>query len=111
MARKRRRLLASHIVADPEICHGKPTFVGTRIMVAQVLKQVAKGMTWNEISAEWRGDVTNDAIAEAIELVERRRVADDEEVDVVSSGAFGHPLAEFAGMLKGDSLAEPWKRA
>ena len=43
MPRKRRKLLGRHIVADPEICHGKPTFVGTRIMVTQVLKQVAKG--------------------------------------------------------------------
>jgi uncharacterized protein (DUF433 family) len=59
------------MVADPEICHGKPTFLGTRIMVAQVLKQVAKGMAWEEITAEWRGTVTREAIAEAIELAQR----------------------------------------
>jgi uncharacterized protein (DUF433 family) len=68
MARKQRRLLGRHIVADPEICHGKPTFLGTRIMVAQVLKQVAKGTPWETIVAEWRGSVTRDAIAEAVEL-------------------------------------------
>jgi hypothetical protein len=28
-----RKRLGRYIVADPEICHGKPTFVGTRIMV------------------------------------------------------------------------------
>jgi uncharacterized protein (DUF433 family) len=67
MLRKRRALLGYHMVADPEICHGKPTFVGTRIMVAQVLKQVAKGMSWDAITAEWRGAVTKDAIAEAVE--------------------------------------------
>jgi len=59
------------MVADAEICHGKPTFVGTRIMVAQVLKQVAKGMSWDAIMAEWRGAVTKDAIAEAVELAQR----------------------------------------
>ncbi len=68
MARNQRKLLGRHIVADPEICHGKPTFLGTRIMVAQVLKQVAKGMAWEAITAEWRGSVTKDAIAEAVEL-------------------------------------------
>jgi len=71
MPRKRRKLLGRFIVADPEICHGKPTFLGTRVMVAQVLKQVAKGMSWEAIMAEWRGSVTKDAIAEAMELAQR----------------------------------------
>ena len=66
MPGKRRKLLGRYIVADPEICHGKPTFIGTRIMVAQVLKQVAKGMPWDAIMAEWRGAITKDAIAEAL---------------------------------------------
>ena len=41
------------------------------IMVTQVLKQVAKGMPWDAITAEWRGTVTKDAIAEAVELAQR----------------------------------------
>ena len=71
MAKKQRKLLGRHIVADSEICHGKPTFIGTRIMVVQVLKMVAEGMSWDKISAEWRGRVTKEAIAEAIELAQR----------------------------------------
>ena len=71
MSKKRRKLLGQHIVVDPEICHGKPTFIGTRIMVAQVLKQVARGMTWEEIAGEWRGGVSKAAIAEAVELAQR----------------------------------------
>ena len=59
------------MVADPQICHGKPTFLGTRIMVAQVLKQVAKGLPWDAITAERRGTVTKEAIAEAVELAQR----------------------------------------
>jgi len=69
--KKQRKLLGRYIVADPNICHGKPTFLGTRIMVAQVLRQVAKGMPWDAITAEWRGDVSKDAIAEAVELAQR----------------------------------------
>jgi uncharacterized protein (DUF433 family) len=71
MAIKQRKLLGRYMVADPEICHGKPTFLGTRIMVAQVLKQVAKGMPWDVITAEWRGTVSREAIAEAVELAQR----------------------------------------
>ena len=32
-----------YIVADPQICHGKPTFKDTRIMVWQVLELLALG--------------------------------------------------------------------
>ena len=71
MPRKQKKLLGRYMVADPEICHGKPTFLGTRIMVAQVLKQVARGMPWDAITAEWRGSVTTGAIAEAVELAQR----------------------------------------
>jgi uncharacterized protein (DUF433 family) len=62
------KLLGRYIVVDPEICHGKPTFVGTRIMVSQVLRQVERGMDWDAIVDEWRGSITKDAIAEAVRL-------------------------------------------
>jgi uncharacterized protein (DUF433 family) len=60
--------LGHYIVADPEICHGQPTFRGTRILVADVLEQLGLGMDWDSISREWRGRVTREAIAEAINL-------------------------------------------
>jgi hypothetical protein len=41
--------LGRYIVADPEICHGKPTFKGTRIMAWQVLDDVAYGRSWDFI--------------------------------------------------------------
>lgn len=71
MAKRQKMRLGRYIVADPDICHGKPTFRGTRIMVAQVLKQVAKGSPWETIIAEWRGSVSREAIAEAVELAQR----------------------------------------
>jgi uncharacterized protein (DUF433 family) len=64
----RRKTLSQHIVVDPEICHGQPTFVGTRVRVAQVLEQVAEGMDWDTIVRQWRGTVPREAIAEAIQL-------------------------------------------
>ena len=71
MSRKQKKQVGRFIVVDPDICHGKPTFTGTRIMVTQVLKQVAKGMSWDAIMAEWQGAVNKEAIAEAVELAQR----------------------------------------
>ena len=39
----KRVVINTYIVADPQICHGKPTFVGTRVMVWQVLEMLASG--------------------------------------------------------------------
>lgn len=62
------KLMGRYIVTDPKICHGKPTFRGTRIMVSQVLEQVSRGMVWEAIIEEWRGSITKEAIAEAVSL-------------------------------------------
>jgi uncharacterized protein (DUF433 family) len=62
------RLIGRFVVADPLICHGKPTFRGTRVLVADVLEQVAAGTSWDTIVDEWRGTVMKDAIAEAVRL-------------------------------------------
>jgi uncharacterized protein (DUF433 family) len=63
--------LGRWIVADPRVCHGKPTFRNTRIMVWQVLEMVASGMAWEMIVEQWDGKVTRDAIAEAVQLANR----------------------------------------
>lgn len=79
------KMIGRYIVTDPEICHGKPTFRGTRIMVWQVLEQVADGMAWDAIEAEWRGRVTKSAIAEAIRLASKAFTehADEYALDLV----------------------------
>ena len=38
-----------YIIIDSEICHGKPTFKGTRIMVHIVLDMLQTGATTSEI--------------------------------------------------------------
>lgn len=60
------RELGKYIVADPEICHGQPTFRGTRILVKTVLAQVARGEDWPSIMDNWDGRVNLEAISEAI---------------------------------------------
>lgn len=38
-----------NIIIDRDICHGKPVFEGTRIMVWQVLEMLANGANQKEI--------------------------------------------------------------
>ena len=60
------KLVGRYIVTDPKVCHGQPTFRGTRILVADVLEQVASGMAWACIVEEWRGSISQEAIGEAV---------------------------------------------
>lgn len=64
----KKKLMGRHIVTDPAVCHGQPTFRGTRILVSDVLEQVANGMAWESICQEWRGSITEEAISEAVHL-------------------------------------------
>jgi len=67
----RRVELGKYIVADPEVCHGKPTFKGTRIMVFQVLNDVADGRSWDFIcNTRWGGRIPLAAVAEAVRLAQ-----------------------------------------
>ncbi len=60
--------LGQYIVADPKICHGKPTFKGARIMVWQVLDALARGESVNQLVTAWDGKVNKAAIAETVRL-------------------------------------------
>jgi uncharacterized protein (DUF433 family) len=82
-----RKIISRYIVADPRICHGKPTFRGTRIIVSQVLEQVARGMAWEVIVEEWWGSVPKEAIAEAVHLAAQAFLehADEYAVETTST--------------------------
>jgi len=69
------KIFGRYIIADPEICHGQPTFRGTRILVSDVLEQVASGMAWEAIIEEWRGRLSREAITEAVRLAREVLVA------------------------------------
>jgi uncharacterized protein (DUF433 family) len=64
----KKKKLGKYIVSDPKVCHGIPTFIGTRIMVHQVMEQLSAGLAWETIIEEWNGKINNQAIAEAIRL-------------------------------------------
>lgn len=66
-----KHLIGRHIVADPAVCHGQPTFKGTRILVSDVLEQVAIGMAWESIVDDWHGKITVECIKEAVDLAKQ----------------------------------------
>jgi len=67
-APRKRVELGKFIVADSGICHGKPTFKGSRVMVWQVLAGLQRGETVDELCDAWPDAVTPEAVAEAVEL-------------------------------------------
>ena len=67
---RKARMIGRFIVADPEVCGGKPSFRGTRYSVASVLEDIARGLDWQTISSRRGGRVTRHAIAEAACIAE-----------------------------------------
>lgn len=60
--------LGEHIVANPKVCHGKPTYKGTRIMVWQVLEALGEGESVDELLRAWGGRISREAVLETIRL-------------------------------------------
>ncbi len=64
------------IEINPNVCHGKPVFKGTRVLVADVLEMIASGMSIEEILEEYpqlNKEMILEAIALAAELLRRER--------------------------------------
>ena len=79
------RSLGRYVVADPKICHGKPTFRGTRVLVADVLDQVASGLAWETIIEEWHGKLSREAIQEAISLARHALTSHADELAEIAT--------------------------
>ena len=80
----KKRIAKSHpigryIVSDPGICHGRPTFRGSRVLVSDVLEQVAGGMAWETIIEEWNGSITRASIQEAVQLASQALLKHSDE--------------------------------
>lgn len=57
---------AGRVVVDPEICGGKPTIRGTRIMVRNILGMIAGGYDRDRILDEYP-ELTEDDVSAALE--------------------------------------------
>jgi len=45
----------SRISIDPAVCHGKPVLKGTRILVSNILADLATGRNYQQISEDYPG--------------------------------------------------------
>jgi uncharacterized protein (DUF433 family) len=55
-----------YVTVDPDICHGKPTFKGTRVLVSDVLELLAAGEPVEKILKSYPS-LTKEMIQEALE--------------------------------------------
>ena len=53
----------SRIVSDPLVCHGKPCFAGTRVLVSIVLDNLADGESADAILASYPSLAPDDVLA------------------------------------------------
>ena len=54
-----------HITVDPEVCHGKACFSGTRVLVTTVLDNLAAGLDVDDIVASYPS-VSREAVRAAL---------------------------------------------
>jgi len=59
------------IVADSEICDGKPVFEGTRIMVWQILELLAQGISIDEIRQDYFPQLSKKAILSVLKYASK----------------------------------------
>lgn len=59
--------VGKYIVVDDEICHGKPTFKGTRVLVSDVIELLAAGISIEEIIRDYYPSLSEDMIREALD--------------------------------------------
>lgn len=74
-----RQALGRFVVTDPKVCHGRPTFRGTRILVDDVLNDVSRGLAWETIIERWHNSITKDAISEAVRLANAAFVGETDQ--------------------------------
>lgn len=81
--------LGRYIVADPKICHGKPTFKGTRIMVWQLFEHLATGELLEDFPKHFPGRVSLEAAREALDLGRHLFAENPERFRDLAKSAFG----------------------
>ena len=58
--------IGKYLVVDPEVCHGKMTFKGTRIPVSTVLTFLSMGDSVDDVVRKWSPRLKREAVLEAL---------------------------------------------
>jgi len=67
--------MGKYVTVDPEVCHGKPVFKGTRVLVADVLEMLAAGMSIEDVLNEYpqlNKEMVREALLLAAEVLRRK---------------------------------------
>ena len=65
----KQRAIGKYIISDSHICHGEPTFRGTRKLVRDCIEMAAHGLTIDELAS--RAGLPHEAIVEALSALAR----------------------------------------
>lgn len=87
---KKYREYGKYLVVDPQVCFGKLTFKGTRLMVERVLDSLAVGDTLDDIVKDWPY-LPREAVEEAIRLASSALVEATGASPTYSSGLKPRP--------------------
>jgi uncharacterized protein (DUF433 family) len=71
--------IGKHLAIDTRVCGGRLIFKGTRIMVADAVELSDAGYSDEQITHQYRGAITSEAVAEALQFVRQGIL---KEVDV-----------------------------
>ncbi len=63
--------IGKFLAADTRVCGGRLIFRGSRVSVSDVLELVAAGYSAKDVSKQYRGVITPNAITEAVSLTRR----------------------------------------
>src|SRR5437773_2513765 len=80
------------------------------VLVEPLANNGFRAVTGDPLRLETEAATREEAIEKLRRLIECR-VAGGAEVVALSVGTSMHPLAPFVGMLKEETLVEPWKKA
>lgn len=58
--------IGRYIVIDDEVCHGKPVFKGTRVLVSDVVELLGAGVSIEEIIRDYYPSLNEEMIREAL---------------------------------------------
>lgn len=59
--------MINRITISPDVCHGKPVIAGTRVLVANILADLAAGASFEEVLANYP-NITREDIRAALEF-------------------------------------------
>jgi uncharacterized protein (DUF433 family) len=58
--------VGKYIVLDDEVCHGRPTFKGTRVLVSDVIELLAAGLSIEEVVRDYYPSLDEEMVKGAL---------------------------------------------